>query len=699
VISLGNSKLDVEEMLLSRNGEKVILEPKVLEVLLYFIENNKRYITMEELHDNLWQGRIVSDAAVRRIIGKLRILFNDDHKAPTYIKSLPKRGYKLICTVDYDDKQSTETILPNSVSENNNLHVASIPTKNTALYRKNKVHKKYIALTVFILIAVLLVVYQEIIKDKIAEANTPVVSKVIKSLPGDKITVSQSLDNQFLAFSGKVNEEQGYQIFIKQNNNHDFTPLRTNIFYPLALAFSADNNKLFYSDFKEGSSSLNMIPLASTPYNKTMLLENYFAIGNVFTSPDTELVYFSGQKYQNEPRLIYSYSINTKKIEQITHSTQKFYSDIRGTISPNGELLAVVRYSAYEKTNEIKVINLTSKDIIYRRNQKNAIYDLKWLDNQHLLLLDEGQLVKININNSKEQKIINKSHKLEALHILDPQHILAIQYYKPKKIFFEQILPFNNWSNKFIFNIEPEIYSISHQLDSNSKLTMSHKDNITTLGKLNTQTAEMTSYLKTEYKLKHIGYSSLAAMELIKINHRFALFNIETNNLVYITSADEFIGDASFASDGKSVLFSVKNYDQWQIKRYDITDQNIASIFKGFRYIRPYKKNYIVADAQENLYFYNNSSQEKVKLNHRISYEPNTYWTVRGDFIYWSNHDFVTTTFSELNISDIKHPTLTQKTFSYNKVRPYFSVKPDGSSLIYSQRGQEKSTIVALLIK
>ena len=477
--------------------------------------------------------------------------------------------------------------------------------------------------------------------------------------------------------------------------------VKANTFLPLALVFSVNSKNLFYSDLKEGSSSLNMISLADSLYRKEVLLKNYFSIGNIFTSPDDELIYFSGQKHQDEPRLIYSYNIKTKKTEQITHSAQNYYSDIRGSISPNGELLAIVRYSIYEKAYEVRVINLTSKDIIFRHNPKNDNYDLKWLDNQHLLLLDEEQLLSMNIKNSKDLKIIYKPHNLATFHTIDKQHILAIQYHKPRIIFFEQTLPFKNWDNKFIYNDETEkgIYSINHPIDNNSKLIMSYKGNITTLGKLNTQTAEITSYLKTEYELKHIEYSALAKMELIKINHRFALFNIETNSLVYITSADEFIGDASFSSDGKSVLFSVKNYDQWVIKRYEIINQNITSILKGFRYIRPYKKDYILADNQENLYFYSNSTQEQIKLNHRISYEPNTFWMVRGDFIYWSSHDLVTTTFSELNISDIQQPVLSQKIFSYNKVRPYFSVKLDGSSLIYSQRGQENSTIVSLVIK
>ncbi|MBL4941340.1 MAG: winged helix-turn-helix domain-containing protein [Colwellia sp.] len=706
MISLGCYKLDVDEMLLSRDGEKVILEPKVLEVLLYFVEHNERYITMAELHENLWQGRIVSDAAVRRIISKLRILFNDDHKDPNYIKSLSKKGYKLICNIEYIDEQLTESELSpeSSVKTHESLLITSVTAKNTALISKNKTHKKTIVLTTFFFASVLLVLgvfYQEFTKDKKSEANSLVVSEVIKSLPGDKITVAQSLDNQFLAFSGKVSEEQGYQVFIKKNNTHDFMAVKANTFLPLALAFSANNKNLFYSDLREANSSLNIILLTEPPYIKETLLEGYFSIGNIFTSPDAELIYFSGQKHQNEPRLIYNYNINTKKTEQVTHSTQNYYFDIRGSISPNGELLAIVRYSAYEKVYEVRVINLTSKSIIYHRDPQNVIYDLKWLDNQYLSLLDEKQLVRININNGKEQELINKPHKLGDLHVLNSLHLLAIQDHSPKKTFFEQTLPFNNWNNKFTYYDKNEagIYSIHHSLDDNSRLIMSYKDNIISLGKLNTQTAEITSYLKTEYELDHLDYSAIAAMELIKINHRIVLFNIKTKNLTYITSADEFIGDASFSSDGKSVLFSVKSHEQWEIKRYNILDNNITRILKGFRYVRPYKKGYIVADAQENLSFYNNNTQEQLKLNHRISYEPNTYWTVRGDFIYWSSHDLVTTTFSELNISNINHPVLTEKTFSYNKVRPYFSVKLDGSSLTYSQRGQENSTIVSLTLK
>ena len=117
---IGECYLDTQEMSLHINEQSILLEPKVFAVLMYFIEHNDRYISMEELHENLWQGRCVSDAAVRRIISKIRIVLNDDHKEPTYLQSLPKRGYKLICPVSQIAETSTSEDTEKPIDVKNN---------------------------------------------------------------------------------------------------------------------------------------------------------------------------------------------------------------------------------------------------------------------------------------------------------------------------------------------------------------------------------------------------------------------------------------------------------------------------------------------------------------------------------------------------------------------------------------------------
>ncbi|WP_299492549.1 winged helix-turn-helix domain-containing protein [uncultured Shewanella sp.] len=103
-MQLGDYFLDRETMLLHCGDEEKAIEPKVYDVLMYLVDNRQRHISITELHENVWKGRFVSDAAVRKIISKLRLLFDDNHNEPKYIKSLSKRGYRLICHVDLNKK-------------------------------------------------------------------------------------------------------------------------------------------------------------------------------------------------------------------------------------------------------------------------------------------------------------------------------------------------------------------------------------------------------------------------------------------------------------------------------------------------------------------------------------------------------------------------------------------------------------------
>ncbi len=139
VIELGSYILDKEEMTLANNEGMVKLEPKVLALLTYLVENENRYISMKELHENVWQDRCVSDAAVRRAIGKLRLLFNDDHKTPSYIQSIPKRGYKLICQITRTDAHKSKDETKPTENKNAPQFVQEAVTVTTTSTNENNI--------------------------------------------------------------------------------------------------------------------------------------------------------------------------------------------------------------------------------------------------------------------------------------------------------------------------------------------------------------------------------------------------------------------------------------------------------------------------------------------------------------------------------------------------------------------------------
>lgn len=73
------------------------------DVLDYLLLNTERYVPLQELHDGVWVGRIVTDTAVRRVVSRLRSLIEVDPSKPEIIKSLPKRGYRLFSMPANDD--------------------------------------------------------------------------------------------------------------------------------------------------------------------------------------------------------------------------------------------------------------------------------------------------------------------------------------------------------------------------------------------------------------------------------------------------------------------------------------------------------------------------------------------------------------------------------------------------------------------
>ena len=99
-LMIGEYTFNYEEKSISKDEQVTYLEPKMMQVLSYLIEQQPRVVSLEELHSNVWQNQIVTDTAIRRVISKLRNAFSDtDTKNPKYIKSQMKRGYQFIAEV------------------------------------------------------------------------------------------------------------------------------------------------------------------------------------------------------------------------------------------------------------------------------------------------------------------------------------------------------------------------------------------------------------------------------------------------------------------------------------------------------------------------------------------------------------------------------------------------------------------------
>ena len=75
------------------------VEPKVMDVLMLLAEASGQVVTRAELFERVWHGVVVNEESLTRTISELRRALHDKSRNPSYIKTIPKRGYVLIAEV------------------------------------------------------------------------------------------------------------------------------------------------------------------------------------------------------------------------------------------------------------------------------------------------------------------------------------------------------------------------------------------------------------------------------------------------------------------------------------------------------------------------------------------------------------------------------------------------------------------------
>lgn len=79
-----------------RGDEARHLEPKAMDLLVFLAREPGRVASKDEIVAAVWEGRIVADSALSRVVADLRRALDDDARRPRYIETIPTRGYRLI---------------------------------------------------------------------------------------------------------------------------------------------------------------------------------------------------------------------------------------------------------------------------------------------------------------------------------------------------------------------------------------------------------------------------------------------------------------------------------------------------------------------------------------------------------------------------------------------------------------------------
>ena len=107
----GNFVIDAQREELYQDGRRIRVQAKVYQSLLALLGRAGEIVTREDVRLRVWPESSLAnlDANVNTAMNKLRQLLGDSSDHPTYIETIPRRGYCFMGVVEFSDVAFTRS--------------------------------------------------------------------------------------------------------------------------------------------------------------------------------------------------------------------------------------------------------------------------------------------------------------------------------------------------------------------------------------------------------------------------------------------------------------------------------------------------------------------------------------------------------------------------------------------------------------
>jgi DNA-binding winged helix-turn-helix (wHTH) protein len=92
ILRFASCELDVGRVVLRRDGSEVRVEPQVFDLLAYLALHRGKLVRKEELLDEIWGDRFVSESALTTRIKSLRQAVGDDGTRQAIVRTVHGKG-------------------------------------------------------------------------------------------------------------------------------------------------------------------------------------------------------------------------------------------------------------------------------------------------------------------------------------------------------------------------------------------------------------------------------------------------------------------------------------------------------------------------------------------------------------------------------------------------------------------------------
>ncbi|GHG61643.1 hypothetical protein GCM10010919_06320 [Alishewanella longhuensis] len=696
--------------------QRIPLEPKVYEVLCYLLAHQQRFVSLEELHKEVWQGRVVSDTAVRRTISKLRAALNDQGDSPRYIQSAAKRGYRWLIPSESVTQEvnfvPSVSLQPRSLASQTEFtsmpgaEEASVATVSSAMAAGAKVSRsasltRFKFASVTLLSVAVLVLVSSLLVAFIGKGPDWKMQTALPLIVGEKLSMAISPDKRFLVFSSNAVNHHGQELYWYNLATQELRQLTTGDNQIMYVAYAADGKHLFYHNFYNGVYQLVQRPISEqgqfTAEGK-VLLDDYASMFKIWVHPDNEslLLNLGDAEQLNIQRL----HLPTGSLTPLTSSVTAGVYDSTFAPEIDSQRLAFQR-SPLGQSSSLIIQDMSNGRILQQFLHKERIFDLHWLTEQELLIVDEEAIKTFNLQTRKsillqqnyqtgnaltrgltrmlvplrdgqwlqfrhEGDVSRMIHQQGEVGVLSGRSYIHTEV-QTRAVFFSQVP-----QEFFLLNLEGDKRSLlSRQANGEQQLLFEIQDS------------------NVSFQQQHPNGESL----LLLLNGKPTLFDLKQHQLTPLNVVGNNWLSARFSHDGQQIVMTSRQNSEYQSWLYHVDTGLSQLLYQGYQIVIPYQdKSYLAVHPDSRFVLLEDEHVTELPINYSPPFPGSVH--LRGTYLFWAETDLKNTTVFRFNL---ENAALEQWQQDRRQMLQTFDVSADGSKWLLRHIGHFDTKVYQVL--
>ncbi|HEX4946488.1 MAG TPA: winged helix-turn-helix domain-containing protein [Blastocatellia bacterium] len=410
-------RLDPQEKLLLRTGERVPLTLKAFETLLILVERHGHMVEKAELMHRVWPDAAVEENNLNQNISVIRKALGETSHTQQFIETLPRRGYRFVAAV----REITEEELPPA------RDLVTIPSARESLSTVTTVPtQRRLRFALFTLGPLLVLSGLSYWMTKKPSSSIPLPSNLkLNRVPAtnDAWETALSPDGKLLAYI--VGDAGQQSLYVKQLETGTDTELLAHEEGRFrGLAFSPDGKSIFYAQQEKATAKR---VLYSQPVQGGEAKRLLVGVDSAVTfAPDGKQIAFIREALPGKSSLMVANADGSGERILAVHQSQHYYAVEGPSWSPDGRLIAVARGATRPKFHfQIVTVEVESgKETSVSEQKWEWATKIAWLPDQKGLVLigrseqergHNDQLWRLDYPNGQAHRILPTLHSYRGV--------------------------------------------------------------------------------------------------------------------------------------------------------------------------------------------------------------------------------------------------------------------------------------------